>query len=330
MISRRMFVGTLAGGLVAAPLAAEAQQAGKVYRIGLLGAGSQMGSELRQAFEQALRERGWVTGGNLVIAYRQAEGQYDRLPALAAEMVRLEPQVIVAVPTAAARAARDATSTIPIVMLFVSDPIDEGLIASIARPGGNVTGLTLTPTREIFAKQLQLLREAVPRARRIAFLWNPASPITAGLATIKILQAAASSLEVELQIVGARPPEEIEPVFQAMSQARADALLVFIDSLFFTHRARLAELSVRHRLPSMYGFGEHAKAGGLMAYGVNIADAYRQAAGYVDKLLRGAKPGDLPVEQPRKFELVINLKTAKALGLTIPQSLLQGADEIIQ
>ena len=326
-MNRRAFVaGSLS--LLAVPLAAEAQQAGRVYRIGLLGAGSQMGSELRQAFEQSLRERGWVTGENLVI--RHAEGKYDRLPALAAEMVRLEPQVIVAVPTAAARAARDATSTIPIVMLFVSDPIDEGLIASFARPGGNVTGLTLTPTREIFAKQLQLLREAVPRAKRIAFLWNPASPITAGLASIRIVQEAARSFGVELQVVGARGPEEIEPAFRAMSQARADALLVFIDSLFFTHRGRLADLSVRHRLPTMYGFGEHAKAGGLMAYGVNLADAYRQAAGYVDKILRGAKPGDLPVEQPTKFELVINLKTAKALGLTIPPSLLQRADEVIR
>jgi putative ABC transport system substrate-binding protein len=330
MIDRRAFLAGTGAVLLAAPLAADAQQAGKVYRIGLLGAGSQVTSENRQAFEQALRERGWVTGENLVIAYRYAEGQYDRLPALAAEMVRLEPQVIVAVPTAAARAARDATSTIPIVMLLVSDPIDEGLIASVARPGGNVTGLTLTPTREIFAKQLQLLREAVPRAKRIAFLWNPAGPTTAGPATVRIVQAAAPSLGVELQVVGVRAPEEIEPAFRAMSQARADALFVLIDSMFFTHRGRLADLSVRHRLPSMYGFGEHAKAGGLMAYGVKLADAYRQVAGYVDKLLRGANPADLPVEQPTKFELVINLKTAKALGLTIPPSLLQRADEVIQ
>jgi putative ABC transport system substrate-binding protein len=328
--TRRAFIRTLAGVLLATPLAAEAQQAGRVYRIGFLAAGSQPTSENRQAFEQALRERGWVTGENLVIAYTFAEGKYDRLPALAAELVRLKPQVIVAVPTAAARAARDATSTIPIVMLLVSDPIDEGLIASFAAPGGNVTGLTLTPTREIFAKQLQLLREAVPRAKRIAFLWNPASPITAGPATVRIVQEAARSLGVELQVVTARGPEEFEPAFRAMSQARADALLVLIDSMFFTHRGQLADLSGRHRLPTMYGAGEHTKAGGLMAYGVNLVDVYRGAAGYVDKILRGANPADLPVEQPTKFELVINLKTAKALGLTIPPSLLGRADEVIQ
>ena len=316
--------------LILAPLAAEAQQTGKVYRIGFLSAGSQPTSENRQAFEHALGERGWMLGENLIIAYPFAEGKYDRLPTLAAELVRLEPRVIVAVPTVAARAARDATTTIPIVMMFVSDPIAEGLIASLARPGGNVTGLTLTPTREIFAKQLQLLKEAIPRARRIAFLWNPANPITTGPPAVRIVEEAARSLGVELQVVGAREPEELEPAFRAMTQARADALLVLIDSMFFTHRARLADLSGRHRLPTMYGFREHATAGGLMAYGVNIGNAYRQAATYVDKILKGAKPADLPVEQPTKFELVINMKTAKALGLTIPQSVLGRADHVIE
>jgi putative ABC transport system substrate-binding protein len=328
-MDRRAFLAG-AAALLAAPLAAEAQPAGKVYRIGFLSAGSQPTSENRQAFEHALRERGWVPGENLVIAYPFAEGKYDRLPALAAELVRLEPSVIVAVPTVAARAARDATTTIPIVMLFVSDPVAEGLIASFARPGGNVTGLTLTPTREIFAKQLQLLREAVPRARRIAFLWNPANPTTTGPPAVRIVEEAARTLGVELQVVGARAPEELEPAFRAMTQARADALLVLIDSMFFTHRARLADLSDRDRLPTMYGAGEHAKAGGLMAYGVNLADAYRRAAGYVDRLLRGANPAELAVEQPTKVELVINLKTAKAIGLTIPPSLLLRADQVIE
>jgi putative tryptophan/tyrosine transport system substrate-binding protein len=329
MMDRRRFLLTSLGGALARPLDAEAQ-AGKVYRIGFLSAGSQPTLENRQAFEHALRERGWVPGENLVIAYPFAEGKYDRLPALAAELVRLKPRVIVAVPTVAARAVRDATTTIPIVMLFVSDPIAEGLIASFARPGGNVTGLTLTPTREIFAKQLQLLKEAVPRARRIAFLWNPANPTTTGPPAVRIVEEAARSLGVGLQIIGARAPEEFEPAFRAMTQARADALLVLIDSMFFTHRARLADLSGRDRLPTMYGAGEHAKAGGLMAYGVNLADAYRRTAGYVDKLLRGANPAELAVEQPTKVEFVINLKTAKALGLTIPPSLLARADQVIE
>jgi len=328
-MDRRAFISGIAVSLLAVPLAAAAQQAGKVYRIGFLSAGSQP-AENRQVFEQALRERGWVTGENLVIEYLLAEGKYDRLPALAAELVRLEPRVIVAVPTVAARAARDATTTIPIVMLFVSDPIAEGLIASFARPGGNVTGLTLTPTREIFAKQLQLLKEAVPRARRIAFLWNPANPATTGPPVVKVVEEAARSLGLELQVIGARAPEEFESAFRAMSKARADALLFLIDSMFFTHRVRLADLSGRHRLPTMYGAGEHAKVGGLMAYGVNFADAYPRAAGYVDKLLRGANAAELSVEQPTKLELVINLKTAKALGLTIPPSVLARADQVIE
>jgi putative ABC transport system substrate-binding protein len=330
VIPRRRFLAVSGAAVLAAPLAAEAQQAEKVFRIGFLSAASKPTSENRQAFEHALRERGWVPEKNLVIAYSFAEGKYDRLPGLAAELVRLEPRVIVAATTVAARTARDATTTIPIVMLFVSDPVAEGLITSFARPGGNVTGPTLTPTREIFAKQLQLLAEAVPRARRIGFLWNPANPTTTGPPVVKIVEEAARSLGVELLVVGARTPEEFEPAFRAMTQARTDALLVLIDAMFFTQRARLAELSGRHRLPTMYGAGEHAKAGGLMAYGVNHADAYRRAAGYVDRLLRGANPAEMPVEQPTKLEFVINLKTAKALGLTISQSILARTDQVIE
>jgi putative ABC transport system substrate-binding protein len=329
VIDRRGFLSSLGLGLLAAPLTADAQQAGKVPRIGFLFIGSRVMSEhLLQAFEQALRERGWVTGQNLVIEYRSAEGKYDRLPALAAELVRLEPHVIVAVATGAALAAKDATSKIPIVMVNVTDPIGEGLIASFARPGGNMTGLTFSPTREIYAKQLQLLKEAVPRARRLAVLRNPTNP--AASTSVRTVEQAARSLGVELQVVGARAPEEFEPVVRAMTQARADALLVLPDSMLFTHRARLADLSVRHRLPTMHGLVEDAQAGGLMAYAVNLADQFRRAAGYVDRLLRGANPAELPVEQPRKFEFVINLKTAKVLGLTIPQSLLLRADEVIQ
>ena len=329
MTTRRCFLGALAGCLLAAPLAAAAQPAGKVYRIGVLLIGSRAPAEhLLQAFEHALRERGWMPGQNVVIEYRWAEGTYDRLPALAAELVRLEPQVIVTVGTAAARAAKDATSKIPIVMVNATDPIGEGLIASLARPGGNVTGLTFIPTREMYAKQLQLLKEAVPRARRLAVLRNPANPSHSQ--SVKTVEQAARSLGVELQVVDARAPEELGPAFRAMTRARADALLVVPDSMLFTHRARLADLSVRHRLPSMHGLVEDAQAGGLMAYAVNLADQLRRAAGYVDRLLRGAGPAELPVEQPSKFEFVINLKTAKAFGLTIPQSLLLRADELIQ
>jgi putative ABC transport system substrate-binding protein len=320
-------IAALTLGLFTAPLVAWAQQAGKVYRIGFLGVGSAGGS-FRQVLEQALRERGWVTGENLVIADRYADGKYDRLPALAAELVRLDPQVIVAVPTAAARAAKNATSTLPIVMSGVSDPIGEGLIASFARPGGNVTGFTGTLPFETYTKQLQLLRETVPRARRIALLWNPANPTS--LPGVKTVKEAAQSLGVELQVVSARAPEEFEPVFQTLTQARADALLVMQEALFFSQFPRLADLSIKRRLPTICGLDGYAKAGGLMSYSVNQADTVRQVAGYVDRLLRGANPAELPVQQPTKFELVINLKTAKALGLAVPPSLLLQADHVIE
>ncbi len=319
-------IAALTLGLFIVPLVAGAQQASKVYRVGYLSAGSP--SSLQQVFEQTLRDRGWVTGQNLVIAYRQAEGKYDRLPALAAELVRLEPQVIVAVPTASARAAKGATSTIPIVMWGVADPIGEGLVGSLARPGGNVTGFTGSPPFETYAKQLQLLKEAVPAARRIAFLRNP--PNAAGLPAVKIAQEAARTLGVELQVVDARAPEEFEPAFRAMAQARADALLVYGDTAFFPHLGRLAELSLRHRLPTACSLREYTEAGGLMTYSINFADTVRQVAGYVDRLLRGAKPTELPVERPTKFELVINVKTAKALGLTVPPTLLLQADQVIE
>jgi putative ABC transport system substrate-binding protein len=317
-------IAALALGLCAAPLVAGAQQAGAV-QIGYLSIGHP--SPLLQVFEQALRERGWVTGKNLIISYRYAEYKYERLPGLASELVRLQPKVIVAAPTAAARAAKDATRTIPIVIWGVPDPVGEGLIASFARPGGNVTGVTGVPPLESTAKQLQLLKEAVPRAQRIAFLRDPANPHS--LPTVKIVTEAARSLGVEIQVVGARGPDEFEPALRTVTQARADALLVNLDPSFSTHLARLADLAVKHRLPTMCGAG-YATTGGLMSYSVTRVDALRQAAGHVDRILRGAMPADLPVEQPTKFELVVNLKTAKALGITIPRSLLLQADQVIQ
>ena len=312
--------------LFTAPLVAGEQQTGKVYRVGYLTAGSR--TPLQEVFEQALRQRGWVTGENLVIAYRYAEEKYDRLPALAAELVRLEPQVIVTVPTASARAAKGATRTIPIVMWGVADPVGEGLIASFARPGANVTGFTGTLPFETFAKHLQLLKEAVPTARRIAFLRNPVNQ--AALPAVKIVTQAARTLGVELQVVDARAPEEFEPAFRAMVQARADALLVFGDASFTRHLGRLADLSLRHSLPTVCSTREYTEVGGLMSHSVNRADMLRQVAGYVDRLLRGANAAELPVERPTKFELIINLKTAKALGLTVPPSLLLQADQVIE
>jgi putative ABC transport system substrate-binding protein len=305
----------------AAPLAAEAQQAGKVYHVGYL-------STPTDAFLRKLRELGWVEGQNLVIEYRWAEGNVERLPDLAAELVRRNVDVIVAPAGSAALAAKNATSSIPIVMIFPSDPVEMGLVASLRRPGGNITGTTLTPGPEIFGRQLQILKETIPRASRVAILSNPADPSFA--LQVREVEAAARTLRMRLQHVEAKGPEEFDSAFAAMARERADALLVNGTSTFLAHRTRIAELAVKNRLPTMYSFRESVEAGGLMAYAVNMADFVGRAAVYVDKILKGAKPADLPVEQPTKFELVINLKTAKALGLTIPQSLLARADDVIQ
>jgi len=327
MITRRVFVGSLTGGLLAAPLAAEAQQAGKVYRIGYLSAPTRESVEhVLQVFLRALRELGWVEGQNLIIEYRWAEGKIERLPALAAELVQRKVDVIVAPAASAVWAAKNATSSIPIVMIFPVDPVETKLVASLARPGGNVTGTTLTPTSEIFGKQLELLKEAIPHASRVAILSNPAD--LGSPRSLKEVEAAARSLRVQLQRLDARGPEEFDSAFAAMARERADGLMVLGN--FISHRTRLAGLAAKHRLPTMYAQGEYVAAGGLMAYGVKMADFVGRAAVYVDKILKGAKPADLPVEQPTKFELVINLKTAKALGLTIPQSLLGRADAVIQ
>jgi len=316
-------------GLILSLGSVDAQDAGKVYRVGWLGMASGAPVERNvKAFEQSLRERGWVSGKNLVVEYRSAEGKYERLPDLAAELVRLKPQVIVAGVTPAVQAAKTATSTIPIVMVTVGDPIGEGLIMSLAHPGGNITGLTLTPTGEIWGKQLQLLSETIPDARRIVFLWNPAN--AAAPRAVKAVQAAAPLLGVQLQVVSARGPEEFEQAFRAMSKTRPQALFVLVDGMFFAHRIRLADLALVHSLPTMLATKDYVEAGGLMSYGADYPDLYRRAAIYVDKLLKGAKPADLPVEQPTKFELIINLKTAKALGLTIPRSVLGRADQIIE
>jgi len=328
-MDRRAFLAG-AAGLVAAPLVAEAQQAGKVPRIGFLSLTSPSDRPpLLDAFLQSLRELGWVEGQNIVIDYRYAEGRLDRLPDLAAELVRLKVDLIIAsAGTQVATAAKNVTETIPIVMIAVRDPVGIGLIASLARPGGNVTGVSGSAGLEWVAKQLELLKETVPKIRRVAILSNPANAYHQ--LAIREVNVAARSLGVQLQLLEARGPNEFDGAFAAMAKERVGALLVLSDSIFNSHRTRLADLAARSRLPAAYGVRESVEAGGLMSYGPSFLDFYRRAATYVDKILKGAKPGELPVEQPTKFELVVNLKTAKALGLTLPPSLLARADQVIE
>jgi len=318
---------TLSLGILLAPLAADAQQAGKVYRIGFLGSSASAGAHLVDALRQGLRERGWVEGQNLVIESRSAEGKLERWPDLAADLIRLKVDVIVSSLSPAIRAAKQQTSTIPIVMAGVNDPVGAGFVASLARPGGNVTGLSMLVT-ELSGKRLELLKETLPNLSRVAFLWNSTQPGQA--LALKETQEAARALGVTLISMEVRTREDFESVFGAMAKERAGALIVMTDPVTFTHRGQLMALAAKHRLPAMYAIREFVDAGGLMAYGPSFRDSYRRAATYVDKILKGAKPADLPVEQPTQFELVINIKTAKALGLTIPQSMFIRADHVIE
>jgi putative ABC transport system substrate-binding protein len=330
-MQRRAFIGGFASALAVAPLTIGAQPTGKVYRIGYLSIGStSMYTRPLEAFREGLRELGWVEGRNVYIEYRFAEGHADRLPALADELVGLKVDIIVASPTPSAQAARDATRTIPIVGLSLTEPVAIGLVPSLARPGGNITGLTYGVDTEIFGKQLQLLKETIPNLRRVAVLSHPASGGPSFPLRMESVMRAARSLDLPLQILEVREPGDFEAAFAAMVKERADALLLSGDAMFFVHRVRLAELALKNRLPSMSTQWQWVDAGGLIAYAPSFPDQWRRAANYVDKILRGAKPADLPIEQPTKFELVINLKTAKSLGLTIPQPLLARADEVIR
>ena len=327
MIRGVALVAVLAVSLLAAPLAADAQQTGKVPRIGFLSLTSPSDRPfLLDAFRQRLRELGWVEGQNIVIDDRYAEDRVDRLPDLAAELVRLKVDLIVSWGTQGATAAKNATGTIPIVMIAVRDPVGTGLIASLARPGGNVTGVAGSAGLEWVAKQLELLKETVPKIRRVAILSNPANAYHQ--LAIKEVNVAARSLGVQLQLLEARGPNEFDSAFAAMTKERVGALLVH--AMLNSHRTRLADLAARSRLPAAYGVRESVEAGGLMSYGPSFLDSYRRAATYVDQILKGTKPAELPVEQPTKYELVINMKTAKALGLTIPQSVLLRADHVIE
>jgi len=311
-----------------APLRVEAQAPAKVPRIGYLSVLSATNNPYTlEAFRQGLRELGYVEGQTIGIEYRFAEGRPERLPALAAELVRLKVDVIVTAAPAAPEAAQHATSTIPIVFAAVGDPVAVGLVASVARPGGNITGLSsIAP--EVVGKQLELLKEVAPKVSRVAVLQNPSNQ--AHPFVLRQAEGAARTLGVQLQVLKAGNPAEIDAAFAAMSSQRAGGVLVLRDSLFLAQRTQIAALAAESRLPAVYGLKEEAEAGGLMAYGASGPVMYRRAATYVDKILRGAKPADLPVEQPTKFELIINMKTAKALGLPIPPSLLLRADQVIQ
>ena len=313
--------------LVAAPFAAEAQPAREVPRIGLLQVGSPADASATfpvEIFRNALRDLGYVEGQSIVIEYRWAEGRLDRLPSLAADLVRVKVDVIVTEGVAAVRAAKQATATIPIVM-SATDPVGAGLIASLARPGGNVTG-SATLLSELGAKRLELLKEALPTASRVAVLYDP----TTSPSVLREVQDAAERVKVHLHVLEARAPADLESAFKEMRKGHATAVAVLASPFFNSQRVQIARLAMEHRLPASVPHRAYAEAGGLMSYGPNLRDLQRRAAVYVNKILRGAKPADLPVEQAETFELVINLKTARALRLTIPPSLLQRADDVIQ
>jgi putative ABC transport system substrate-binding protein len=325
---RRAFVLTLCALPFALCLSAQAQQPAKIPWIGFLAAVSPAAlSDRTEVFRQGLRELGYVEGKNIVFEYRFAEGKLDRLPALAADLVRLKVDVIVTAGPPATRAAKAATTTIPIVMAQDSDPVGNGFIASLARPGGNITGLS-TLSSELSGKRLELLKEVVPKLSRMAVLGN--STVPGNAQALKEMELAAGAFGVQFQYEDVPGPKEIETAFRAAGKRRADALLALNNPVLSAQRTRVAELAVKSRLPAMYERLEYVEDGGLMSYGVSSPDLYRRAATYVDKILKGARPADLPVEQPTKFELVINLKTAKQIGLTIPPNVLARADRVIK
>ena len=324
-MKRRAFI-ALIGGAAAWPFAARAQQAEKKYTVGILSAGGE-NTALSVAFADALRELGWVEGRNVVFEYRYAENRPERLPELAADLVRLKVDVIAAAGTLAPLAAKRATATIPIVMTAAGDPLGSGLVASLARPGGNVTGMSLMAP-DLGAKRLELLKEVLPRLSRVAVLWNADNPYSA--LVFKETKTGGQILGIEVQSLDVRTPDDFDGTFEVARRQRPDALITVEDPLTVDQRKRIADFALGQQLPSLHGVREFVAAGGLMSYGASLADLFRRAAGYVDKVLRGAQPADLPVQQPTKFEFVINLKTASALGLQIPDKLVALADEVIE
>ena len=315
-------------GILLGSLAAQAQPTGNVYRIGFLGnSTAALEANLVGPFREGLRDLGYVEGRNVLIEYRWAEGQYDRFPALIGELLALKVAVIVTAGTPATLAVKKATTSVPLVMTAVGDPVGTGIVPSLSHPGGNITGLTAIST-EMDAKRLELLREVVPSVSYIALLWNAGSPLQ--VLAEKQVQAAAQVLRMRVLSLGVKTEEEIKSALAVMARERPDALLVLADRLLLHHRVLIMDFATRHRLPGVHAYRELVEAGGLMSFGPSYADMHKRAAYFVDRILKGAKPGDLPVERPRTFELVINLKVAKALGLTIPQSVLLRGTEIIQ
>jgi len=327
-VRRRAFLTTMAGGLLAAPLAAEGQQAKKVWRIGYLTGGSaEREKSWLASFRQGLRELGYVERESIVIEQRYAEGRTERLPELTKELIQLKVDVLVAAGDSAALAAKKATSSVPVVFVTVADPVGLGIVVSLARPGGNVTGLSDLHA-DIVTKRLELLKEIVPSASRVAVLLNPVNPAHAP--QLRAVRAAAPALGLTVLALEVREPDDINRAFAILGKERASGLLILGDRMLGTHVTRTAELAIKSRQPTMFTQRGSVEAGGLMSYGANFAELYRQLGTYIDRILKGTKPADLPIEQATKFELVINLKTAKALGLTIPPSLLSRADEVIQ
>jgi putative ABC transport system substrate-binding protein len=327
-MDRRAFIKSVVSGLIAAPLAARAQQAGKVHRIGFLGNSTPaLETNLVGPFREGLRELGYVEGRNILIEYRWAEGRYERFPALIGELIALKVDVIVTAGTPAALAVKRATATIPLVMVAVGDPVGTGLVASLALPGGNTTGLTsIAPDLE--GKRLEMLYAIVPKLSQVAILWNPDNAFQ--VKAEKEARAAAQMLRVHVHSVGVRTAADLDRAFDTILRDRPGAFIMLADRIFLHDRARIVDFAARNRLPAVYAYRELVEAGGLMSFGPNYADMHRRAATYVDKILKGAKPSDLPVELPTKFEFVINLKSAKALGLAVPQTVLLLADEVIQ
>ncbi|HUO65666.1 MAG TPA: ABC transporter substrate-binding protein [Terriglobales bacterium] len=327
-MKRRTLISGIALGLLGSPITLRAQPAGKVSRVGFLGnSTAALEANLVGPFREGLRDLGYVEGRNILIEYRWAEGKYERFPALVTELAALKVDVIVTAGTPAALAAKKTAPSIPLVMVAVGDPVGVGLVADLGRPGGNATGLSsIAP--ELEGKRLELLREVVPKVSHIAVLWNPDNPFHAG--SLKETRAAAQVLGIKLQFLGVRVSEDLPAAFASIVKERPGALLVLADRVFLHNRARIVDFEAKQRLPGVYAYRELVEAGGLMSFGPSYAGMHRRAAYYVDKILKGSKPADLPVEQPTRFELMINLKTAKALGLSIPPSLLSRADEVVQ